>query len=119
MIQKSIVQQVQELKNNLGNVPREAIEVALAELYQEVLEYRNGLVCNLYIPEELLEHYRVVFDDDVSLRQMLERHSQRSINQFNHLVNTRYLFAVSGAMRWPNSQEASMQFRNDYKIIMT
>jgi hypothetical protein len=118
MPQKSIEVLVQELKDNIGNVPRQAVEQALADLFEEVLEYRNSVVGNFCIPENLLQQYEIVFDDEVALRQMLERHSSRAIDQFNHVVNTRYLFALSGAMRWPNSQEASMHFSSDYKITM-
>lgn len=53
------------------------------------------LICN----KLKLEQYKVVFDDDTVLRQMLERHSSRAIDQFNHVVNNRYHFALSGAMR--------------------
>lgn len=118
MIEKTIQEQVQELRENVGKVPRQAVEQALADLFEEVLEYRNFVVGNFFIHEDLLEQYKVVFDDDIVLRQMLERHSSRAIDQFNHVVNTRYLFALSGAMRWSNSQEASMHFSSDYKITM-
>lgn len=102
----------------VSDVPREALEQTLAELYEELLQHRNSVVGNLYIPESLLQQYEVVFDDDVTLRQMLEKHSQRVMDQLNHMVGTRYLFALSGAMRWPNSQEATMFFRSDYEITM-
>ena len=118
MPQKSIEVLVQELKDNIGNSPRKAVEEVLVELYREALEYRNCTVGNFYIPESYLEQYKVVFGDDVVLRQMLERQSLRAIEQFNHMVSTRYRFALSGAMRWPNSQEAAMFFSSEYEITM-
>lgn len=118
MSEKTIEEQVQELKDNIGSVPREALEQALAELYEEALQHRKAIVGNLYIPESLLQQYELIFDDGVTLRQMLEKQSKRTMEQINRVVSIRYLFALTGAMRWSNSQEAAMFFRSDYEITM-
>jgi hypothetical protein len=66
------------------------------------------------------EAIEIVFPKDEGLLDtsdtLIDRLEQTALNQFKDILGIRYHCAVSGAMRWPWSQEAVLRVTNRANI---
>lgn len=100
--------EVNQVIEGIANAPRDELEKMFLELYVEVLDYRNHVRNGLWIPENVQKELEMVFPDDVALNKQLDDEYKGAMEKIIKIATLRYRFSISGAMRWPDSQEAGM-----------
>ncbi len=100
--------EVNQIIEGIANAPRDELEKMFLELYVEVLDYRNHLRNGLWIPENIQKELEMVFPDEIALSKQLDNEYRGAMEKILKIATLRYQFSISGAMRWPNSQEAGM-----------